>query len=318
MGGKKPSSNTGSAVLFVLALAAIGAALKFFQENWPIVAVIGGVLLLLLIIRFASKRKAQFDAKKKNEELKENARKRIEEEKRREEERKKEAERIIMQREKEISDAIAKNPGSASYRLDKMQTEVNASLLTITEFKAEAKSGFVVFDTETTGLSSGDDEIVEIGAVRVVNNEIVSEYHTLIDPCRPMPAEASWVNHITDDMLFGQPKIYEALPGFLSFVNNSVLVAHNARFDAQFIAQACIRNRFKAPERYFDTMNFARYFPEAANKKQATLLACAGIPNDQAHRALSDAKALAQFVIVCLNRKRNTKKTESPQDADTE
>lgn len=270
-----------------------------------IAGVVAAVVVFAYILKTRKTRKAAKAAARLNKIRKEEVNKKVEEMKLREERAMKQAEEIRQKREEEIAAAIKKAPGSESLRLASMQTEANAKVLTITEFKAAAKAGYVVFDTETTGLSSVNDAIAEIAAVRVEGNEIVAEYHTMVDPERSMPAAASAVNHITDDMLKGQPKIHEVLPGFLTFVGDSVLVAHNATFDAQFVAQACIRNRFKAPERYFDTMSFARYYPEAENKKQETLLRCAGITNEQAHRALGDARALAQFVIVCLNRKKS-------------
>lgn len=271
--------------------------------------IIAGVVVAFVVFSYVLKarkaRKAAKAAARLDKIRKEEVTQKIKEMKLQEEQSRKQAEEYRKKREEEIAAAIKNVPGSESLRLDKMQMEASAKLLTITEFKAAAKAGYVVFDTETTGLSSVNDAIAEIAAVRVEGNEIVAEYHTMVDPERPMPAAASAVNHITDDMLKGQPKIHEVLPGFLTFVGDSVLVAHNARFDAQFIAQACIRSRFKAPERYFDTMSFARYFPEAENKKQETLLRCAGITNEQAHRALGDARALAQFAILCLNRKKS-------------
>lgn len=191
-----------------------------------------------------------------------------------------------------------------------MQTETNSDLLTITQFTPISKRRYVAFDLETTGLSQGDDAIVEIAAVRVVNGEVTDEYQQLVDPRKPMPAEAQEINHITDDMLKGKPTIYEALPSFLSFIGDDVLAAHNARFDAKFLAQACMIGRFKTPSRYFDTMELARYWPEAENKKLGTLLAAAGIENDDAHRALGDACAVAAL-ISATNERRAEKRRSS-------
>lgn len=122
-----------------------------------------------------------------------------------------------------------------------------------------------------------------------------------------MPDAVVRINHITDEMLAGQPIIQDVLPFFLEFVGDCVLVAHNARFDASFLAQACMRNRYKVPNQFFDSMELARYYPEAKNKKQDTLLRCARISNSLAHRALGDAQSLAQFVILTFKQEKQRK-----------
>lgn len=272
--------------------------------------VIALVLLLCLIIEIAKngeKRKAE--ALRQAEER---ARKEAEHKKQEDLCRQREAVQIRVQQEHQkkeeaIQRAIFAAPGSEKYRVEKMEEEATSQLLTITEFTPISKKRFVVVDTETTGLDHGDDAIIELAAVRVVDGVITDTYQQLIDPERPIPYEATNVNNITDDMVKGQPKIYEALPAFLTFVGDDVAVAHNAPFDARFIAQACMRNRFRAPARYFDTMEYARYWPTSPNKKLQTLIQVAGIETQSAHRALGDALATAQFVLV-TNEKRKTKK----------
>lgn len=119
--------------------------------------------------------------------------------------------------------------------------------------------------------------------------------------------EASAVNHITDSMVAGAPLVHQVLPYFLAFVGDDVLVAHNAPFDIRFIAQACMQNRFRVPLSFFDTMNFARYWPESTDKKLTSLAAAAGIETDTSHRALSDAKTVVALVNA-TNKRRSDKK----------
>lgn len=273
------------------------------------------IIVLILTVSTSKKRKAkrasiQQANKKRDLEKKqlEEAKKRIEEEKRWQEESNRRVEAIRQEREAAIKRAMAGAPGSEKYRLERMEEETNAHVLNITEFTPISKKRFVVVDTETTGLNSSSDSIIELAAVRVENGKIGEMYQQLVDPERPIPAAASNVNHITDDMVAGKPKIYEALPGFLTFIGDDIIACHNARFDAKFIAQACMRNRFKAPENYFDTMSLSRYWPEAANKKQQTLLKAAGIENQSAHRALGDAYTLAQFILATNERRKEGKK----------
>lgn len=107
---------------------------------------------------------------------------------------------------------------------------------------AEAgRTTFIAFDTETTGLEPKTDKIVEIGAVKFDSLGPIGRFSVLINPGIPMPAEASRVNGITDEMLSKQPSIEEVLPDFLSFIGSGVLVAHNAPFDLSFINAALAR-----------------------------------------------------------------------------
>ncbi len=101
-----------------------------------------------------------------------------------------------------------------------------------------AHLSYTVFDTETTGLSpSAGDEIVSIGAVRVVNGRLLEHevFEQLIDPRRDMSPEASRITGIEASMLENQPTIDKVLPAFLTFCEDTVLVAHNAAFDMRFL-----------------------------------------------------------------------------------
>jgi DNA polymerase III epsilon subunit family exonuclease len=201
--------------------------------------------------------------------------------------------------------AIARNPLSAKYRTDYTDT-ANFTLLELNDYLFGSDPlSFVAFDLETTGFNNAEDSIIEIGAVRVSAGEIVDRFQTFVNPDRSVPRSASSVNHITDDMLIDAPHIYEVLPDFLEFAGSDVLVAHNARFDSGFVAQACLRYRFKYPKKYFDSMNLTFFWPDLPDRKLSTLLHAACVENQNAHRALSDAESLAQLMIISMNKEFN-------------
>lgn len=175
-------------------------------------------------------------------------------------------------------------------------------LISISQFQKVAFKRYVVFDLETTGLNSDLDQIIEIGAVRVEKGEITERFHQMVNPGVSIPPEASEINHITNDMVKGQPRLKEVLPSFLEFVGTDVLAAHNGGFDASFLDTACTKNRLDAPRRYFDTMRLSVYWPNLKNRKLETFLKAACITNDRSHRALSDAEATAKLIIASMDK----------------
>ena len=97
---------------------------------------------------------------------------------------------------------------------------------------------YTVFDTETTGLNpSQGDEIIQIGAARLVNNKLLRQecFEQLVDPKRPIPPATIPIHGIQPEMVIGQPTIDQVLPAFHAFAQDTVLVAHNAAFDMRFL-----------------------------------------------------------------------------------
>jgi len=150
---------------------------------------------------------------------------------------------------------------------------------------------FIAFDLETTGTVPGVDQIVEIGAVRIIDGQVESIFSTLVNPQRPMPPGASAVNGITDDMLVGKPLIDSLLPSFAEFCGDDVLVAHNAPFDCQFLASDIKKFETPAPRGVvIDTLPISRkVIPGLPNYKLGTLVQHFKIPSTDFHRAEEDA-----------------------------
>lgn len=117
-------------------------------------------------------------------------------------------------------------------------------------------SEFVVVDVETTGIPA-NSKIIELSAVRFEDWQPVEKFSTLIDPERPIPTEATSVNHITDDMVKGMPKIWEVMPAFQSFVGESSVVGHNLSFDLKFLHVYGF-DFDSSKRRYYDTLTLAK------------------------------------------------------------
>jgi DNA polymerase-3 subunit epsilon len=163
---------------------------------------------------------------------------------------------------------------------------------------------FIAFDVETTGTVPGVDQIIEIGAVRFINNQIDAVFSTLIDPLRPIPAAASAVNKISDEMVTGKPTIDKILDSFADFCGSDMIVAHNAPFDAQFLTSDIKKFESIAPLGIvIDTLSISRkVFPGLPNYKLGTLVQHLNIPTAEFHRAEEDASYCGQLFINLLKR----------------
>ena len=154
-------------------------------------------------------------------------------------------------------------------------------------------NNYVVFDLETTGVSTNNDEVVEISALKVKNGSVVDEFSTLVNPGKPIPFYASNINGITDDMVLDAPVFREALSDFISFAGEAVLVGHNIyRFDMKFIYRDSLKYFGKTVSNdYADTYCLARsLFPELSCHKLTFLADYLGLSTEGAHRALYDCR----------------------------
>ena len=143
---------------------------------------------------------------------------------------------------------------------------------------------FTVFDTETTGLEpSAGDEIIQIGATRIVNGRLLRSetFEQLVDPRRPLVRESVQIHGITEDILRGQPTIDKVLPFFHGFCEETVLVGHNAAFDMRFLQmkEKATGVQFRQP--VLDTL----------------LLSAVIHPNQESHQLEAIAERLGVHVI---------------------
>jgi DNA polymerase-3 subunit epsilon len=166
------------------------------------------------------------------------------------------------------------------------------------EKKRPSQIPIVVLDTETTGLQPGlGHRVVEIGAVRLQNWQVVAKMSQLVQPGRKMDAGASAVNHIYDADLVGQPRFADIADELLALLDGALLVAHNASFDAGFLGmEFFISNHVPPntrpapvlPNPWLCTLQLARRHFYFGRNHLGHVARRFGIGTGRAHRALSD------------------------------
>ena len=171
------------------------------------------------------------------------------------------------------------------------------------DYNAGFDDEFVVFDIETTGLSSLNDKIIEIGAVRVKSGVILERYDTFVDPGISIPQRITELTGITDEMVSGARKIDEVLPEFLDFIGDKLLVAHNANFDTSFIRRAAERLKLTFNNPYLDTVAMSRYVnSDLAKHKLDSLAKYFDLGDFNHHRASDDAEMLSLILFKMIEK----------------
>lgn len=148
---------------------------------------------------------------------------------------------------------------------------------------------YTVLDIETTGVSSSNSEIIEIGAVCVRNNEIVDEFCELVKPYRMIPQQITKITGITNDMVKDAEPIENVLPRFLRFSADDIIVGHNVSFDLNFIRDRADYFNMHFTNDFVDTMRLSRKFnTHLIRHRLSDLTEYFHITNKHAHRAVSD------------------------------
>ncbi|CAM3060913.1 DNA polymerase-3 subunit epsilon [Paracoccus aminovorans] len=179
--------------------------------------------------------------------------------------------------------------GAASHALDDSPLETLA---------------YTVFDTETTGLDpAGGDEIIQIGAVRVLNGKILrgEGFDQLVDPGRSIPEASIPYHGIRPEMVRGQPRIAQVLPAFHAYAADTVLVGHNVAFDMRFLQlkEQATGLRFDQP--VLDTLLLASIAqPHEPSQSLEAIAARLGVEIAARHNAAGDALATAQVFLALL------------------
>lgn len=161
---------------------------------------------------------------------------------------------------------------------------------------------YAITDIETTGSYAAGNSIIEIGICVHDGQQVVREYHTLLDPGRPLPKFITALTNIYDEMLQGAPSFHQIADELEEVLKDTVFVAHNVSFDYSFI-----RAEFAAIGRQWNskrlcTVRLARKaFPGYRSYSLGNICSVLGIENEAAHRALGDARAAKDLFEKCLS-----------------
>lgn len=136
------------------------------------------------------------------------------------------------------------------------------------------KSDYCVIDIETTGLDRQSDQIIEMAALRVRNNEITETFTSFVKPTISIPSSATYINKITNEMVMDAPPLKDVITQFVEFVGNDTVIGHNiSGFDLEFIIRDC-KNKLgiSFTNEYLDTLLLAKnIFHDMPNYKLSTL-----------------------------------------------
>ena len=176
----------------------------------------------------------------------------------------------------------------------------------MTEIKDPGFDSFISFDIEHTGTfgydkGDADPEIIEIGAVKVIDGQIVEKFDELANPGRKIVPRISRLTHITEDMVADKPPVDEVIRRFKEFVGDNILIGHNIKgCDIPHITRAAKRAGVSFENPYLDTKELALGLRDSKgwkNVKLTTLSSYYGIVQNEAHRALCDAEANALLFL---------------------
>lgn len=183
-----------------------------------------------------------------------------------------------------------------------MQSIKNKQMKELTEYDILKADEYIALDFETTGFSPDDDEIIDIGAVKIRNGEEIACYSTLINPHCVVSNRIEKLTGITSVDLMEAPDLEDIADEFIAFLGNFPIIAHNAKFDIGFLCKKFCGS-ITSEVRYFDTLKYARErLPGIKDHKLSSLVNYYNLDCENTHRALDDARCLPKLLDALTNR----------------
>ena len=161
---------------------------------------------------------------------------------------------------------------------------------------------YTLIKIETTGLDNLEDEIIELAAIRVKDNQKTEVFQSFVKPQKKIEQSITDITGITNEMVEVAAPIHEVLPEFLNFVGTDTVVGHNVVFDIKFIETklpelSIINTRFARS--YIETLSFTHtHFAHFPNQKLPTLVKHLDIPSTTSHCALADCEAVFELLKI--------------------
>ena len=172
----------------------------------------------------------------------------------------------------------------------------------LNDIREMRKGTYIIFDLETTGLSSDRDRITEIGAVKIRDGIIVDKFSQLVNPEMEISEQITELTGITNEMVEDKPTIDKVLPKFQKFCGDGIMVAHNAKFDMGFIYSNARRLKLYFPNKTMDTLEMSRnIFKNENNHKLNIICQRLGVELNNHHRAVADATATAYCFMKMMD-----------------
>ncbi|AEV68508.1 DNA polymerase III subunit alpha [Acetivibrio clariflavus] len=163
-------------------------------------------------------------------------------------------------------------------------------------------STYCVLDLETTGFSPITEKIIEIGIMKLKDGNVIDQFSCFVNPEKPIPARVVEVTNITDHMVQDAETIDKVFPKIMEFIEDSVLVAHNADFDIGFLKQNAKVLGYDFDFTYVDTLTLAQdLFPDYKTYKLGKIAKNLGIKVEVAHRALDDVDTTVKVFKIMLD-----------------
>lgn len=162
---------------------------------------------------------------------------------------------------------------------------------------------YVCVDIETTGCQSKWSKIIEIGAVKVKNGEVVDTFSRLINPGIMISTFITNLTGISNEMVADKPGIDVVMKEFIDFAEDYVLLGHNLMFDYSFLKQNAENLKLTFEKEGIDTLKISRkVLQELESRKLDYLCEYYGISDEHHHRAFNDASATSQLYLILLDK----------------